>query len=109
MRLGPSVSSRWVLYRLRSAWKWESGTEPFATLTDEDNLASHNTIVSQGGLARNHTDGDLTSRQRLRASVELSSNGAYSIIRLQAIDAKLAFKSNEVAREATPFPQQELP
>ena len=31
----------------------------------DDRLASHNAIVSQGALARNHTDGDFASRQRL--------------------------------------------
>jgi hypothetical protein len=41
----------------------------FDFYTDDDKLASHNTIVSQGALARNHTDGDLASRQRLRLVV----------------------------------------
>jgi hypothetical protein len=41
----------------------------FDLYTDDDKLASHNTIVSQGGLAHNHTDGDFTSRQRLRLVV----------------------------------------
>jgi hypothetical protein len=44
-------------------------TMNFDFYTDDDKLASHNTIVSQGGLARNHTDGDLPSRQRLRLVV----------------------------------------
>ena len=41
----------------------------FDFYTDDDKLTSHNTIVSQGGLARNHTDGDFNSRQRLRLVV----------------------------------------
>ena len=44
-------------------------TMNFDFYTDDDKLASHNAIVSQGGLARNHTDGDLPSRQRLRLVV----------------------------------------
>jgi hypothetical protein len=41
----------------------------FDLYTDDDNLASHNAIVSQGALARNHTDGDFTARTRLRLVV----------------------------------------
>jgi hypothetical protein len=44
-------------------------TMNFDLYTDDDKLASHNTIVSQGALARNHTDGDFASRQRLRLVV----------------------------------------
>jgi hypothetical protein len=41
----------------------------FDFYTDDDKLASHNAIVSQGVLARLHTDGDLPARQRLRLVV----------------------------------------
>jgi hypothetical protein len=41
----------------------------FDFYNDDNSLASHNAIVSQGALARNHTDGDLPSRQRLRLVV----------------------------------------
>ena len=41
----------------------------FDFYTDDDKLTSHNTIVSQGDLVRSHTDGDFTSRQRLRLVV----------------------------------------
>ena len=44
-------------------------TMNFDFYTDDDKLASHNAIVSQGDLARNHTDGDLASRQRFRLVV----------------------------------------
>jgi len=47
----------------------------FDFYTDDDKLASHNTIVSQGALARNHTDGDLASRQRLRLVVTAQQGG----------------------------------
>jgi hypothetical protein len=41
----------------------------FDFYTDDNNLASHNAIVSQGALARIHTSGDFTSRERLRLVV----------------------------------------
>jgi hypothetical protein len=41
----------------------------FDFYNDDNSLASHNAIVSQGALARNHTDGDFPSRQRLRLVV----------------------------------------
>jgi hypothetical protein len=41
----------------------------FDFYTDDDKLALHNTIVSQGGLARLHADGDSAARQRLRLVV----------------------------------------
>jgi hypothetical protein len=41
----------------------------FDLYNDDNTLASHNAIISQGALARNHTDGDFTSRQRLRLVV----------------------------------------
>jgi hypothetical protein len=41
----------------------------FDLYTDDNNRASHNTIVSQGDVAHNHTDGDFTSRARLRLVV----------------------------------------
>ena len=44
-------------------------TMNFDLYNDDNSLASHNTIVSQGALARNHTDGDLTARQRFRLVV----------------------------------------
>jgi hypothetical protein len=44
-------------------------TMNFDLYNDDNTLASHNAIVSQGALARNHTDGDFTSRQRLRLVV----------------------------------------
>jgi hypothetical protein len=44
-------------------------TMNFDLYNDNDSLASHNTVVSQGALARNHTDGDLPARQRFRLVV----------------------------------------
>jgi hypothetical protein len=44
-------------------------TMNFDLYNDDNTLASHNAIASQGALARNHTDGDFTSRQRLRLVV----------------------------------------
>src|SRR5271170_4811692 len=44
-------------------------TMNFDLYNDNDTLASHNTVVSQGALARNHTDGDIPSRQRFRLVV----------------------------------------
>jgi hypothetical protein len=41
----------------------------FDFYTDDNNLASHNTIVSQGALVRIHTAGDFASRERLRLVV----------------------------------------
>ena len=41
----------------------------FDFYTDDNNLASHNTIISQGALARVHTAGDFASRERLRLVV----------------------------------------
>ena len=44
-------------------------TMNFDLYNDNDTPASHNTVVSQGALARNHTDGDIPSRQRFRLVV----------------------------------------
>ena len=44
-------------------------TMNFDFYTDDNKLASHNTIVSQGALARIHIDGDIASRERLRLLV----------------------------------------
>jgi hypothetical protein len=44
-------------------------TMNFDLYNDDNSLASHNAIVSQGALARNHTDGDLPARQRFRLVV----------------------------------------
>ena len=44
-------------------------TMNFDLYNDNDTLASHNTVVSQGALARNHTDGDIPLRQRFRLVV----------------------------------------
>jgi hypothetical protein len=44
-------------------------TMNFDLYNDDNSLASHNTVVSQGALARNHTDGDLPARQRFRLVV----------------------------------------
>jgi hypothetical protein len=41
----------------------------FDFYTDDNKLASHNAIVSQGDLARIHADGDFASRERLRLVV----------------------------------------
>ena len=48
-------------------------TMNFDFYTDDNKLASHNTIVSQGALARIHIDGDIASRERLRLLVTVQN------------------------------------
>jgi hypothetical protein len=51
----------------------------------------------------------MSLRRRELAVRANNGSSAYSIMRPRAIEAKLAFKSNEVTREATRFAQGELP
>jgi hypothetical protein len=69
----------------------------FDFYTDDDKLTSHNTIVSQGDLARNHTDGDFTSRQRLRLVVTAQQLPAVS-----PISAEPGIPTKSLPAPATP-------
>jgi hypothetical protein len=59
----------------------------FDFYTDDNNLASHNAIVSQGTLARIHTSGDFASRERLRLVVT-AQKGAIRLGGYYEIEAK---------------------
>ena len=67
-------------------------TMNFDLYNDNDSLASHNTVVSQGALARNHTDGDLPARQRFRLVVT-AQQGAIRLGGYYEIEVKGAVDS----------------
>jgi hypothetical protein len=84
-------------------------TMNFDLYTDDNNRASHNTIVSQGALARNHTDGDFTSRQRLRLVVTAQQGlvrlgGYYEV----EVKGAVAFEGPTVGVDVKPILSQPL-
>jgi hypothetical protein len=81
----------------------------FDFYTDDNKLASHNTIVSQGALARSHVDGDLPSRQRLRLVVTAQKGairlgGYYEI----EVTGAAAFDGPTVGVGVRPMPSEPL-
>jgi hypothetical protein len=84
-------------------------TMNFDFYTDDDKLASHNTIVSQGDLAHNHTDGDLTSRQRLRLVVT-AQQGAIRFGGYYEIEVKgaVAFEGPTLGVDVRPIMSEKL-
>lgn len=81
----------------------------FDFYTDDDKLTSHNTIVSQGDLARNHTDGDFTSRQRLRLVVT-AQQGAIRFGGYYEIEVKgaVAFEGPTLGVDVRPITSEKL-
>ena len=72
-------------------------------------LASHNTVVSQGNLARNHTDGDIAARQKFLVAVT-TQKGAIRLGGYYEIELKgaVSFDGPTVGTGVTPKPSERL-
>jgi hypothetical protein len=84
-------------------------TMNFDFYTDDNKLASHNTVVSQGNLARNHTDGDFTDRQRLRLVVT-AQQGAIRLGGYYEVEVKgaVAFEGPTLGVGVQPMTSEKL-
>jgi hypothetical protein len=81
----------------------------FDFYTDDNKLASHKAIVSQGNLARIHTDGDFASRERLRLVVT-AQNGVNRLGGYYEINVKgaVAFEGPTLGVGVQPIMSQPL-
>jgi hypothetical protein len=72
-------------------------------------LASHTTVVSQGNLARNHTDGDIATRQKLLLAVT-TQKGAIRLGGYYELEIKgaVSFDGPTVGTGVTPQPSERL-
>jgi hypothetical protein len=84
-------------------------TMNFDLYNDDNSLASHNAVVSQGTLARNHTDGDIPTKQRFRLVITaqpgaIRLGGYYEI----EVNGAVAFDGPTVGADVKPILSEKL-
>jgi hypothetical protein len=72
-------------------------------------VASHNTVVSQGDHARNHTDGDIAKRQKLLLAVT-TQRGAIRLGGYYELEVKgaVSFDGPTIGTDVKPLPSERL-